>query len=152
MKLRTVRTLKALFPNPASVQTVSPAILRFALGRSLCDTHIASDQFHLWSATWSPQVGTCFCRYHPMHYYTQSTKGIRRWGWLLRTADGKRWWGGTTNESWSHGSATMGHWNLIYWYHRPSCSCSGRTPSIPGHAVRTGLNESNGRAWPDPNC
>ena len=24
------------------------------------------------------QAGTCFCRYHPTHYYTQSTRGIQR--------------------------------------------------------------------------
>ena len=88
-----------LFFQTLSVQSVSPAILRFALGWSLCDTHIASDQFRHWSATWSPQVGTCSCRYHPTHYYIQSTKGIQRWGWLLWMAAGKRWWGGTTNES-----------------------------------------------------
>ena len=32
-ELRTAQTLAILFPNPASVESVSPAILRFALGR-----------------------------------------------------------------------------------------------------------------------
>ena len=62
---RTARTLAILFPSPASVKSVSPVLLRLALGKSLCDTRIASDQYRHWSATWSPKVGTCSCRYHP---------------------------------------------------------------------------------------
>ena len=99
-------------PSPFSL-SVSPAILRFALDRSLCDMRIAPEQFQrLVRAAWSPQVGTCFGRYHPTRYYTESTRGIQRWGWLQWTADGKRLWGGTTNESKIHGSATMDHRNL----------------------------------------
>ena len=57
----------------------SHAILRFALDRSLRDMRVAPDQCPLLvRAAWSPQAGTCFCMYHPMHYYTQGTRGIRR--------------------------------------------------------------------------
>ena len=39
-KICNVQPLTALFPNPATLQSVSPAILRFALDMSLCDWHI----------------------------------------------------------------------------------------------------------------
>ena len=72
MKLRTaLYSLSNFFPAPANVQSVSPAILRFALGRSLGDMHIASDQCQpLVKAAWSPQAGTC-----PVtHPYTKGGK------------------------------------------------------------------------------
>ena len=98
---------------------------------------------HLWSATWSPQVGTCLCRYHPMHSNTQSTRGIQRWEWLQRMAAGKDC--GEVRRMKARSMAAPPS-------RRPSCSCSGRTPSSPGHAVRRGPKESDGLALLGPNC
>ena len=71
---------------------------QFGLDRSLRDMIIAPDQCLLLArAAWSPRAGTCFCRYHPRHYYTQGTRGTQRWGWLQRKANGKRLWGRPSN-------------------------------------------------------
>ena len=44
---------------------------------------------HLWSATWSPQVGTCLCRYHPSlnlregSFFWSPQKSIPKRGYVL---------------------------------------------------------------------
>ena len=44
---------------------------------------------HLWSATWSPQVGTCLCRYHPSlnlregSFFWSPQKSIPERGYVL---------------------------------------------------------------------
>ena len=65
------------FHSYAYAQSISPAILRFALGRHCRDMYIAPDQFRHWSAAWQPRLEPAL-QVSPNALNSQSTKGIQR--------------------------------------------------------------------------
>ena len=50
----------ALFQPPTKVQSVSPALLRFALDVSQCDSHIAPDRITSGQQPGHPRLGPAF--------------------------------------------------------------------------------------------
>ena len=102
----------------------------------------ATDQVTSGLATWSPQVGTCCYRHHPMHSTPKALEEFKgendhnKGSW-------KKEWGGTTKRIGTHWIATKGPRILTYRCHRPNGSCSGYIPSNPGLAKQKGQDESN---------
>ena len=133
----------ALFQPPTKVQSVSPALLRFALDVSQCDSHIAPDRITSGQQPGHPRLGPAFAG---ITQCTQTPKALEEFKgendcneWQLEKDCGE------VRRMKARSMAAPPS-------RRPSCSCSGRTPSSPGHAVRRGPKESDGLALLGPNC
>ena len=133
----------ALFQPPTKVQSVSPALLRFALDVSQCDSHIAPDRITSGQQPGHARLGPAFAG---ITQCTQTPKALEEFKgendcneWQLEKDCGE------VRRMKARSMAAPPS-------RRPSCSCSGRTPSNPGLAVQTELDGSNDLASLSRHC